>query len=202
MVIDGGPTHNMWGGRLVKIYTRHGDTGKTRVLGSGRRYKDNVRVQAYGTVDEAGALLGVAMSMLGGIDGDIREILHDVQQLLWDIGADLARVDNPKYPYRTPEDAASHLEPVIDRLQNELPVISKFIIRGGTPAGALLHLSCTVVRRAERDVVRLQQFETIHPPILVYLNRLSDLLFVLARTVNHRAGVIEMDYEHIAHVFR
>ncbi len=186
----------------VKIYTRHGDSGKTRVLGSGRRYKDDVRVQAYGTVDEAGALLGVAMSMLEGSDEDIRQILLDVQQMLWDVGADLARVDNPKYPYQTPDDAAAHLEPLIDRYQNELPGISKFIVRGGTPAASLLHFSCTVVRRAERDVVRLQQFETIYPAALAYLNRLSDLLFVLARAVNYRAGFNEVNYLHSAQVFR
>lgn len=188
----------------MTIYTRRGDTGKTRVIGSIRRYKDDARVQAYGTVDEAGALIGVAISVLGVNKSmtDVVGVLADVQQMLWDVGADLARVDNPRHPYQTPENAAEIVERLIDHYQEEVPPISKFIIRGGSPGGALLHLSCTVIRRAERDVVHLEQLETIHPPVLVYLNRLSDLLFVLGRVINFRSGAGETEYAHSARVFR
>ncbi|MDA8206201.1 MAG: cob(I)yrinic acid a,c-diamide adenosyltransferase [Thermaerobacter sp.] len=188
----------------MPIYTRRGDAGKTQVIGSPRRYKDDARVQAYGTVDEAGALIGVAASMIGSDAAfeDVVRVLSDVQQMLWDVGADLARVGDEKHPYRTSHNAASQLEPMIDQYQAELPLLDKFILRGGTPGGALLHLACTVVRRAEREVVHLQRIEPIHPPLLMYLNRLSDLLFVLGRLINHRAGAPETEYEHSARVFR
>ncbi len=187
----------------MPIYTRRGDLGKTQVIGSRRRFKDDARVQAYGTVDEAGALIGVVVSLITSDAAlqDISQVLIGVQQMLWDVGADLARVDDSAHQYRTPENAASQLEPLIDQYQAELAPLTKFILRGGTPAGALTHLACTVVRRAERDVVHLQQVEAIHPPLLTYLNRLSDLLFVLGRVINHRGGAPETEYVHSARVF-
>jgi cob(I)alamin adenosyltransferase len=187
----------------MPIYTRRGDLGKTQVIGSPRRFKDDVRVQAYGTVDEAGALIGVAVSFIApnAAFDDVTRVLTGVQQMLWDVGADLARVDDTEHQYRTPDNAAGQLEPLIDQYQAELAPLTKFILRGGTPGGALLHLACTVVRRAERDVVRLQRMETIHPPLVTYINRLSDLLFVLARVINHRDGAPESDYVHSAQVF-
>ncbi len=188
----------------MPIYTRRGDLGKTQVIGSTRRLKDDARVGAYGSVDEAGAVIGsvIAFVATDTAVSDVAEVLIAVQQMLWDVGADLARVDDKKHSYRTPDTAATQLEPIIDRYQGELPPLTQFILRGGAPSGALLHLACTVVRRAERDVVHLQRLETIHPPVLTYLNRLSDLLFVLARVLNARAGVPEVIYEHSAHVFR
>lgn len=189
---------------MMPIYTRRGDSGKTLVVGGPRRYKDDARVQAYGSVDEAGAFIGVAISLIVSdpVLEDIVEVLVDVQQMLWDVGADLARVDDEKHEYRTPANAAAELEPMIDRSQAELPPLTKFILRDGTPGGAFLHLACTVVRRAERDVVRLQRVETIHAPVLTYLNRLSDLLFTLGRLVNYRTGAFETEYVHSAKVFR
>ncbi len=188
----------------MRIYTRTGDSGKTQVVGSPRRYKDDVRVQAYGSVDEAGAFIGAAISLIlsNPVLDDIVGVLVDVQQMLWDVGADLARVNDDKHAYRTPTNAATELEPIIDRAQAELPPLTKFILRDGTPGGAFLHVACTVVRRAERDVVHLQRLEAIYPPILTYLNRLSDLLFILGRLVNFRTGAFETEYVHSAKVFR
>ena len=188
----------------MPIYTRRGDLGKTQVIGSPRRFKDDARINAYGSVDEVGALIGVALSLvaLGHELDDVSQLLTDIQQTLWDVGADLARLDNAEHDYRTPEHAAGDLEPYIDRYQVELPLLTKFILRGGSPGGSLIHLACTVVRRAERDVVHLQRLETINPSCVTYLNRLSDLLFVLARVINYRSGAVETEYAHSARVFR
>ena len=190
------------GASCVAIYTRGGDQGQTQVVGSRRRFKDDARVQALGTIDEAGALLGAVVSFLSddAQNADVVGLITEIQQTMWDVGADLARVHDA-HPYRTPANAAANLEPQIDRYQAVLPSLHKFIVRGGSIAGAHLHLACTVVRRAEREVVHLQHVESIHPPALQYLNRLSDLLFVLARLVNYRAGISEVTYQHSAHVF-
>ncbi|NMP23679.1 cob(I)yrinic acid a,c-diamide adenosyltransferase [Sulfobacillus harzensis] len=187
----------------MPIYTRRGDQGKTQVIGSPRRFKDDARVQAYGAVDEAGAIIGVAVSFLGTDEKfkDIHEILSAVQQTLWDVGADLARVDDAQHPYRTTAQNVQHLERIIDDMQEQYRPLERFILRGGAPVAALLHWACTVVRRAERDVVHLQQIEGIHPTAVQYLNRLSDLLFVLARVVNARSGQAEIEYVRSARVF-
>jgi cob(I)alamin adenosyltransferase len=190
--------------KRVRLYTRGGDRGRTLVLGAGRQYKDHPRIMAYGTVDEAGAYIGLAVSLLvpNPVYDDLVQVLFQVQQRLWDVGADLARMPDPAHPYRTPESAAADLEPLIDRYQAELPALTKFILRGGTSAAAALHVACTVVRRAERETVHLSRRETVHAPALRYLNRLSDFLFVAARVANHRGGVADVPYEHSADVFR
>lgn len=187
----------------MPIYTRRGDSGKTQVIGSARRYKDDTRVQAYGSVDEAGAIVGLALSLLGSDARfqDIRTVLNDVQQTLWDVGADLARIDDAGHPYRTNAEDVQCLERMIDEIDRQCPPLKRFILRGGTPSAASLHWACTVVRRAERDAVHLQQIEAIHPIAIQYLNRLSDLLFVLARVVNARAGQAEIEYIRSARVF-
>lgn len=189
--------------KLPRIYTRGGDQGLTQLIGAGRQSKDHQRIVAYGTVDEAGAVIGVALSHLRP-DTRYADLVHDldaVQQRLWDVGADLARIHDEIHPYRTDESAAGDLEPIIDRYQAELPPVRQFIVRGGNPAGAMLHLACTVVRRAEREIVRVGRRTTIHAPVLRYLNRLSDLLFVMARVANVRAGIPEVPDAHSAHVF-
>ncbi len=187
----------------MQIYTRGGDKGKTAIIGGERRYKDNLRIEAYGTVDEAGAIIGLAVSYLNDAeDGDIAAVLGDVQQTLWDVGADLAAVESEKYTYRTSEDAASKLEPFIDKYMNEAEPITKFILRGGHTTAASLHVACTVVRRAERCVVALMHEEQIYEPTLKYLNRLSDLLFVLARAMNARNQHADIVYGHSTDVFR
>ncbi|RIV16752.1 cob(I)yrinic acid a,c-diamide adenosyltransferase [Alicyclobacillaceae bacterium I2511] len=186
----------------MQIYTRGGDKGKTGLIGGQRRLKADVRVEAYGAVDEAGAFLGLAASFLDPQrDGDILDLLGGVQQVLWDVGADLAAPYGVDYCYRTAETAAAELEPYIDHYHGEAQSVRRFVIRGGNTAAAALHVACTVVRRAERRVVSLQQTEAIHEPVLRYLNRLSDLLFVLARGVNARDGQAEITYAHSPMVF-
>lgn len=187
----------------MRIYTRGGDHGKTTLIGGSRRMKDDVRVEAYGSVDEAGAFLGFAASCLDrSRDTDILELLAKIQQTLWDVGADLAAPEPGEYQYRTAESAASELEPYIDEYQAQADKLKKFIVRGGSQAAAALHVACTVTRRAERRVVALMQRETIHEPALIYLNRLSDLLFVLARTVNARDAEQDVEYGNSSDVFR
>ncbi len=188
---------------MMRIYTRGGDGGKTTVVGGGRRFKHDLRIEAYGSVDEAGAFIGLAGSQLSEErDRDILEVLALVEQRLWDVGADLATLHSEGVAYRTPEEAAQSLEPWIDRYQSEAKSLSQFIVRGGHSGAAALHVACTVVRRAERRTVALMERESIHPPALTYLNRLSDLLFVLARAVNARDGVKEVPYQNGGTVFR
>ncbi len=186
----------------MRIYTRGGDRGKTTLIGAVRRYKHDVRVEAYGAVDEAGAFIGLAQAALAvERDGDILAVLASVQQRLWDVGADLGCARAEGCTYRTPTEAAGDLEAWIDRYQRETEPLTHFVIRGGTPAAAALHVACTVVRRAERRAVALMAVEPIHPPTLAYLNRLSDLLFVLARVSNARAQVPDIRYENGGTVF-
>ncbi len=187
----------------MKIYTRGGDRGKTALIGGARRFKDDARVEAYGAVDEAGSFLGLAASWLE-LDGqrDLVDLLTQIQQTLWDVGADLAAPTSEKYTYRTPEDAAGLIEPLIDQYKEEADAVKRFILRGGTVSASALQVACTVVRRAERRTVSLMQLEEIHQPALRYLNRLSDLLFVLARAVNARAEQKEVEYIHSTEVFR
>jgi cob(I)alamin adenosyltransferase len=178
----------------MKIYTRTGDGGTTALYGGERVPKDALRVEAYGTVDEANALLGLARAQLGrsplGGDDDVDALLESLQCTLFEVGADLATPCDSKYRANlvpiVPEDAEG-LERHIDRLEAELPPLRAFILPGGHPAAASLHLARTVVRRAERRVARLAHEEAVNPHVGVYLNRLSDLLFVLARFVNVRS---------------
>ncbi|MBX6353311.1 MAG: cob(I)yrinic acid a,c-diamide adenosyltransferase [Thermoflavifilum sp.] len=186
----------------MRIYTRGGDQGKTALIGGSRRYKDDLRVEAYGAVDEAGAFLGWAVSLLDRPEEqDLRDVLTEVQQTLWDVGADLAN-PKPDGPFRTPDDAAAKIEPWIDQYQAQAPEVKQFILRGGDPAAAAVHVACTVVRRAERRAVSLMRAETVHAPAVRYLNRASDLLFVVARAINARRGTADVVYRNSPQVFR
>jgi len=176
----------------MKIYTKTGDEGTTALYGGARVPKDARRVEAYGTVDEANAALGLARAHLE--DPVFDAALAEVQNALFDVGADLATPNGSRYRKNVaPMDAedVAHLEGLIDRLEAELPELKAFILPGGHPAAAALHLARATVRRAERRVVELSHEEEINPQVAVYLNRLSDLLFVMARTLNARAGVQE-----------
>lgn len=186
----------------MKIYTRGGDKGKTSIIGKARRFKDDIRIEAYGTVDEAGAYIGLIISELEKRNEDIREHLLSVQQMLWNVGADLAAAPDADYNYRTPENAAAELEPLIDSYREEADQITKFILRGGSRHSAQLHVACTIVRRAERCTVACMRQEGIHLPALKYLNRLSDLLFVMARAVNARENIKDIDYRNSTEVFK
>ena len=175
----------------MKIYTKTGDDGTTGLLGSGRVGKDDPRIDSYGTVDELNAVLGVARSS-GGLDADADALLARVQDELFAVGAALADPDpRGRFHNAVAEGFATRLEAEIDRLEAELPPLSRFILAGGTPAASQIHLARTICRRAERLVVHLARQPGVDVPTLlvVYLNRLSDFLFVLARAVNHRSGV-------------
>ena len=177
----------------MKIYTRGGDGGETGLFGGGRVPKHHPRVEAYGAVDELNAVLGMARAE--GLPGDLDGLCARLQKELFDLGADLATpADSSAVASRVvriPEGAAEALEGEIDRLEAGLEPLDTFILPGGSPAGATLHLGRTVCRRAERRVTPLARDGEVSAAALRYLNRLSDLLFVMARTANQRAGLPE-----------
>lgn len=175
---------------MVRIYTRTGDDGTTGLIGGKRVSKDHLRIEAYGSVDELNALLGVVQSY--SLPKRVERILQRIQDDLFTIGADLAvpaGVDRNDYKVPGVADAdITALESEIDACEQRLEPLRKFILPGGTTAAALLHLARTVARRAERHCVSLTRAENVDPQILRYLNRLSDLCFVLARFVNRQSG--------------
>ena len=183
----------------MKIYTKGGDSGETSLFDKTRVSKADPRVDAYGEVDEMNAVIGAAVAFLPAEAGshDVRESLEAVQKDLFALGAMLAdpnsRIAARVTKAAITDDHVTRLEQTIDRLEAELPPLRRFILPGGTPAGAQLHLARTVCRRAERKVVGLGA-DAAHPVVVVYLNRLSDLLFVMARAVNHRAGAPETEW--------
>jgi cob(I)alamin adenosyltransferase len=170
----------------VKIYTKTGDAGETGLFGGGRVPKDDPRVRAYGDVDELNATVGFAAALDPA--GFEAAALEAVQRDLFTIGAELATPNPAKLRAAVTTDQVSALEHVIDKHEAGLPPLKNFILPGGTPKAAALHLARTTCRRAERSVVTLSRDQQINPVIIHYLNRLSDLLFVLARAVNSQAG--------------
>jgi cob(I)alamin adenosyltransferase len=184
--------------RLNKIYTRTGDDGTTGLGSGARRLKCDLRVEAYGTVDEANACVGLARVHIGADHSELDEILGRIQNDLFDLGADLSTPDTGEKldyePLRIVPSQVQRLEQDIDRLNKNLSPLRSFVLNGGTPAAAALHLARTVTRRAERLVVALAQQpgEHVNPEATKYLNRASDLLFVAARVVNDngRADVL------------
>jgi len=181
----------------VKIYTRTGDAGDTGLFGGGRVAKDDPRVEAYGDVDELNAVLGMvrAVEQMPRID----EVLVPVQRDLFAIGALLATPDREKMAQhlekaRIDDLRVAELEQAIDDAESELEPLRAFIVPGGTPKAAALHVARTVCRRAERHVVTLQRAVELPELVVIYLNRLSDLLFTLARLANKRAGAGEVTW--------
>ena len=174
----------------MKIYTKTGDQGQTGLLGGRRLGKDDPRVTAYGEVDELNALLGLVRAQTA--DASLRRLLSALQRDLFALGAQLAdpsaRVATRKQKAAITEATVRRLERAIDARESKLPRLTSFILPGGSATGALLHLARTVCRRAERSVVALARREALDPRLVVYLNRLSDLLFVLARSENHSRG--------------
>ncbi|MGB3833176.1 MAG: cob(I)yrinic acid a,c-diamide adenosyltransferase [Mesorhizobium sp.] len=180
--------------RLNKIYTRTGDDGTTG-LGSGeRRLKSDLRIEAYGTVDEANACIGIARTHTAGTHAAVDAMLARIQNDLFDLGADLAVPDTGKKldyePLRITAGQVLRLEQDIDLLNKDLQPLRSFVLNGGSPAAAALHLARTVARRAERVMVALAQdpAESVNPEGVKYVNRVSDLLFVAARTVNDKGA--------------
>ncbi|HEV8631070.1 MAG TPA: cob(I)yrinic acid a,c-diamide adenosyltransferase [Thermoanaerobaculia bacterium] len=176
--------------RLTRIYTRTGDRGDT-ALGAGQRLpKDHARVEVYGTVDELSSALGVALA--AGLDARLDGELRRVQNELFHLGADLCVREEDKANRPGPRIEERHvaaLEATIDELNAALPPLANFVLPGGTPGAAQLHVARTICRRAERLLVTLTRDEAVGAQTLPYLNRLSDALFVMARWENHRRGV-------------
>ena len=183
----------------MKVYTRTGDDGTTGLFGGDRVAKSHPRIAAYGTVDETNAVLGVARAHLSSAaPGDNRglgALLARLQEELFVLGGDLASPHSTKYPVpRIEPGHVAALEADIDRLEEGVAPLKHFILPAGSPTAAALHLGRTVARRAERLVVELAALEPISAPAATYLNRLSDLLFVMARAANAAEGVAETEW--------
>jgi cob(I)alamin adenosyltransferase len=186
----------------VKIYTRTGDAGQTGVIG-GRVRKDDLQVEAYGTVDELNSFVGAAMSTLDKERfRDMHADLLNIQHELFDCGGDLAILNKGSHEYKVTAEMSTQLEQLIDRYDKETPDITRFILPGGSAASATLHVCRTVCRRAERRVVTLADRQPINEHVRTYLNRLSDLFFTLARVANVRENQGDVEYVRSAEVFR
>jgi len=188
--------------RLTRIYTRRGDHGDTDLVGGTRVAKDSPRIDAYGTVDELNAALGVARA----VNAEVRrspatrrldEILKRLQNELFDLGSELATPPADFQPgmFRVESEQVTALEKLMDECQKDLKPLRSFVLPGGGRVSAHLHVARTVCRRAERDVLRLMRVEQIGEQPLAYLNRLSDLLFVLSRWIGHHLGESEFLWE-------
>ena len=171
----------------MKIYTKTGDEGKTSLFDNSRVWKSDDRIMSYGAVDELNSALGI----LGSLDLElaIKEVVNRIQNDLFVVGSDLANPDMANTKIRTTNEMVEYLEQIIDNFEAELPDLVSFILPGGTLISSILHLSRTVARRAETHVVELSRKEEINKISGIYLNRLSDLLFVLARIANKRKDV-------------
>ena len=187
----------------MRVYTRTGDDGNTGVIG-GRLAKDHPRVEAYGTVDEVNSLIGMTMSCLEKErDADLLEDLAEVQQNLFDCCSDLATLKPELREYRIADVHIAELEALIDRYNAQTEDVEYFIIPGGAQCSAMLHLCRTTTRRAERRVIALERkTEPVNPAVKRYLNRLSDLFFVMARVGNRREHVPDVYYARSKKVFR
>lgn len=179
----------------MKIYTRTGDSGETGLFDGTRVSKADPRVSAYGEVDELNAWVGLATA--AGVDEALAAIIGQIQRDLFALGARLAdpshRIAGRVEKAQIGPESVARLEHWIDSLEERLPPLRRFILAGGSPAGAALHVARTVCRRAERAVVGLGE-QAVDAEVIVYLNRLSDLLFVMARAANHRAGAPEIEW--------
>jgi cob(I)alamin adenosyltransferase len=189
--------------RITRVYTRTGDRGETALVGGRRVPKDAARIESYGTVDELNAVLGLARvfnaERLGEGDGPqwLDGVLRRLQNQLFDLGSELATPEDAVYEgmYRVGQAEVTELEKLIDRCQKELEPLKSFVLPGGGRVGGFLHQARTICRRAEREILRLSRAEPIPEWPLRYVNRLSDLLFVLSRWVARRMGEPEYLWE-------
>ena len=181
----------------MKIYTKTGDNGETSLFGGKRVRKDNPRISAYGTVDELNAVLGIVVTEVK--DEELNSVLQSLQNELFVLGSDLATpADKGNKGFVIPrivKENCEHLEILIDKYDAKLPELKNFILPGGSKGAANLHLARTVCRRAEREVVSLSKNEEINSEVEIYLNRLSDLLFVLARYQNLISGTADINWQ-------
>ncbi|GGF23081.1 ATP--cob(I)alamin adenosyltransferase [Halobacillus andaensis] len=175
----------------MRIYTRSGDKGETSLIYGTRVAKNDLRVEAYGTCDEANSSIGVALSHLSREDWDGKEsfiaAMHKIQTILFHVGAELATPKGKEVKWKLKNEHIEELEKQIDQWDEELAPLKNFILPSGHESSAAFHMARTIVRRAERTAVGLEE-EVNNPLVITYLNRLSDLLFVAARYVNHRLG--------------
>jgi cob(I)alamin adenosyltransferase len=186
----------------VKIYTKRGDKGETGLIGGKRVSKSDPRIIAYGSIDELNSNIGLIISVLNKKNRDmfldLIDLLVKIQNDLFIIGSDLADprplLESESHTPRVAENMASYLERIIDKFEAELSPIKFFILPGGSIESSLVHISRSVARRAETTVAVLSKSQTINPTILIYLNRLSDVLFVAARLVNKRIGVDDVPW--------
>ena len=189
--------------RISKVYTRTGDAGKTRLAGGQQVFKDDRRVEAYGTVDELNAVLGTARAFIAECLPDDTKLatldkeLHVIQSKLFDVGGILATASGKSFPNmpEVTEDDVTRLEVLIDSMNAELKPLKEFILPGGGKATSFLHMARTICRRAERQCVTLSREDSLGPTLLMYLNRLSDALFVFARWVAKVQGEPEHFWE-------
>lgn len=181
----------------MKIYTKKGDKGQTSLFGAGPYPKNDIRVSAYGEVDELNSVLGCVLSELG--EEDLKETLLQIQKQLFVVGAELASVNPPEKMKAgfIQDKHVKFLEDLIDRSEAHLKPLTQFILPGGSKAAALLHLARTTCRRGERALVHLSQSQNVREELITYINRLSDALFVMARLVNARAQVKDVLWEGI-----
>ena len=174
----------------MKIYTKTGDEGKTSLFDNSRVWKSDQRIMSYGAVDELNSSLGIALSL--ELDSEIKDILIKLQNDLFIVGSDLANPNMSDNKIRTTPEMITFLEQKIDLLEPQLEPLTSFILPGGTLLASILHLSRTISRRAETHVIALSQNEEINKDAAIYLNRLSDLMFILARAINHRKNISDI----------
>jgi cob(I)alamin adenosyltransferase len=182
--------------KLTRIYTRGGDDGSTGLGGGQRVPKDSRRIEAFGAVDELNSQLGVTLA--GELSPELADPLREIQNELFHLGSDLCVLEEDKEKMPVPTVEARHveaLESLIDRLNAELPPLENFILPGGAPGAAQLHVARALCRHAERSVVALAAKEEVNPLVVQYLNRLSDALFVMARDENRRRGVADVCWD-------
>ena len=176
----------------MKLYTKQGDDGHTGLFGGGRVPKNDARVCAYGEVDECNSAIGVVIAK--GADVEMVTMLRQVQSELFTLGAELAAAGGRSPGVKIGDAHVAQLERWIDTADKEMPPLKNFVLPGGTETAAALHLARTVCRRAERTTVALSLQQTVRPAVIIYLNRLSDLLFALARLANHQTGVADIPW--------
>ncbi|OLC94071.1 MAG: ATP:cob(I)alamin adenosyltransferase [Thaumarchaeota archaeon 13_1_40CM_3_38_6] len=178
---------------LVKIYTKTGDDGTTGLIGGKRIKKSNPRITAYGAIDELNAAIGIILA--SKLDSDIRKLLIQIQNNLFIVGADLANPDLTNNSNRVTTDMTTFLEVQIDKLENDLPSITYFILPGGNLVASQVHLARAICRRAEVKIVELSGIDKINKNCQIYINRLSDLLFVVARMINKRKKIKDIAWK-------
>ena len=171
----------------MKIYTKTGDEGKTSLFDNSRVWKSDERIMSYGAIDELNSSLGIALSL--ELDHEIKDILIKIQNDLFIVGSDLANPNMSDKKIRTTPEMITFLEQKIDLLEPQLEPLTSFILPGGTLLASIIHLSRTISRRAETHVVALSKNEEINRDAAIYLNRFSDLMFVLARSINNRKKI-------------